>query len=200
MKLKSLIVAFVMLFVFQAQAQNSGLFQISYNMAAPVGETKDFTDSYSWRGFGLGGRWFVNKNLSWGLGFGWNIFDQKITGTTQIENGAANGTQIRYLNSWPFMLNAHYYFGSKYAFRPYVGLNAGTYYIYERLDFGIYSIDKDNWHFGMAPEIGFTYPVSESMLLFSVKYDYAFASGTSIGGSAKAFSYVGINIGLAFQY
>ena len=200
MKIKSLIIAFVLLPGFQAHAQNSGLFQVTYNMAAPMGDTKDFTDGYSWRGFNIGGRWFVNKNLSWGLNFGWNIFDQKITGTTEIENGAATGTQIRYLNSWPMMLNTHYYFGSKYSFRPYVGLNAGTYYIYERLDFGIYTIDRDNWHFGLAPELGFTYPVSESLLLVNLQYNYAFASGTSIGGSAKAFSYIGINVGFAFQY
>ncbi len=92
-----------------------------------------------------------------------------------------SGTQIRYINSIPLMLNAHYYIGGKRdQLRPYLGVNVGTYYITQRLDMGVYTLQNDNWHFGIAPEFGFLAEVSRgTYLTASGRYNYAFDSGDS---------------------
>jgi outer membrane protein W len=72
-----------------------------------------------------------------GGSFSWNIWSYLTGETINIENGAVTGTQIRYINSFPFFLNAHYYFGNKAeTFRPYFGVNVGAYYILQRYDRG----------------------------------------------------------------
>ena len=43
--------------------------------------------------------------------------NQKEHSTTQLTDlsGAVTGTQFRYLNIWPLLANAHYYFGGQAA-------------------------------------------------------------------------------------
>jgi hypothetical protein len=48
---------------------------------------------------------------------------------------------------------------------PFIGLNAGTYYIRQRLDIGVWSIENDNWHVGLAPEFGLFIPVGRETYL-----------------------------------
>ncbi len=175
---------------------------LTYNTALPTGNTGDFISEYSWRGFAIEGRRFVQKNLSIGINLGWNIFDEKNGETIHLDNGAVSGTQIRYLNSFPIMVNAHYYFGNRRSFRGFLGLNVGTYAINQRFDIGIWTVNNNNWHFGVAPEIGFIIPAGrQTSVIFSVKYNYAFSSGTPLnGGDSNDHSYIGFNLGLAFDY
>ena len=86
--------------------------------------------------------------------------------------------------------------------RTFVGLNVGTYYILQRLDMGVYRIDNDNWHFGLAPEAGLIIPVGEdnTSIYLGGRYNYAFDSGTALGGSEdNYYSFWEINIGFAFS-
>jgi hypothetical protein len=52
------------------------------------------------------------------------------------------------------MLNAHQYFVKRKGIRPYIGLNAGGFYMLQRFDIGIHSFQEDEWQWGIAPEIG----------------------------------------------
>ena len=200
MKFKLVIVLFITMAV-SLSAQRY-MTVLSYNTALATGNTGDFVSNFSWRGFAIEGRRFVQKNISVGINFGWNIFDEKNGETIQLENGAVSGTQIRYLNSFPIMVNAHYYFGNKRNFRGFLGLNVGTYAINQRFDIGIWTINNDNWHFGVAPEIGFIIPAGrQTSVIFSVKYNYAFSAGTSLmGKDSNDHSYIGFNLGLGFDY
>jgi hypothetical protein len=172
---------------------------ISWNIAVPTEDLKDFIDETSFRGFGIEFRSFVTKHISIGGVTGWNIMDQRLDGTFEIQNGAISGTQIRYLNSFPIMLTSHLHLGSpRSAIRPFVGIGVGTYYIVQRLEIGINMLEENNWHFGIAPEVGFLFPTDYVSIMTSLKYNAAFTSGESISKESVAHSYWGINIGILF--
>jgi len=172
---------------------------ITWNIASPAEETKDYIDETSYRGFGIEFRTFLSNHLSIGGQTGWNIMDQRIDGTIELENGAITGTQIRHLNSFPILLNAFFHLGSpRGAIRPYFGINAGTYFIIQRFEIGIRALEQNNWHFGVAPEVGILFPTDYLSVMASLKYNKAFEAGTSITGEAKGYDYWGLNIGFLF--
>ena len=78
----------------------------------------------------------------------------------------------------------------------YLGVNAGTYYIERRTDFSVVSAVTDNWHFGLAPEIGVAIPVRPALAaVLSTRYNYAFASG-----NVDDQAYVSFGLGLAWSH
>jgi hypothetical protein len=179
---------------------------LSYGTALPMGKTSDYISDFSWKGFSFEGRTFTNRNWSFGGTFGWNIFDTKITDLIEIDDEttgtAVKGTQVRYTNSFPMMVNGHFYVGKrKNTLRPFLGLGLGTYYIIQRFEIGIFQREVSNWHFGLAPEVGVLVALSRNTsLILSAKYNYAFSSGKTVyGDTDNSQSYLGFNIGLAFS-
>jgi len=171
----------------------------TYEVSIPGGDTKEFTDATSWLGFGLGFRKTMNKNVTGGMYFGWHVFHERTSRLIDLENGAASGTQDRYINSFPIMLNTHYYLGRPGDIRPYIGLNAGGYLLLQRFEMGVWSFQKDSFEWGVIPEIGAVIPLSrETSLLLQGKWTYAF-TGTGIGGGDMKLQYWGITAGFAWQ-
>ena len=175
---------------------------VTYQVSFPVGDTKDFTGSTSFLGFGLDFRYTVQKSTTVGLALGWNIFSERTTKTAELGSqnpGAITGTQDRYLNSFPIMANVHYYFGKKRGIRPYVGLNAGGFYMLQRFDIGVVSLQKDRWEWGIAPEAGVIIPIERNLaIMISGKYNYAFTGKSPLDTDIK-HSYVGLVIGFVWQ-
>ncbi len=193
-----LIVSLVILLSINAFAQK-GYGGISWNISVPTEELKDFIDETSFRGFGIEFRSFLTKHISVGGVTGWNIMDQRVDGTIELDNGAITGTQIRYLNAFPIMLTSHLHLGSpRAAIRPFIGVGVGTYYVVERFEIGVNLFEANNWHLGFAPEVGFLFPTDYVSIMTSIKYNQAFESGKSITKESKSFSYWGINIGILF--
>jgi outer membrane protein W len=193
-------------------AQSFG--SITYNVAVPTDKLNDYIDQVSWRGFGVEGRWFQSNNLSFGLSFGWNVFDQRTDTPIQIsgadivdgENagnikGTISGTQLRYVNSFPILATGHFYIGKKReTIRIYFGAGVGTYHIKQRLEIGLVAFEENNWHFGLAPEVGALLRLSRDVtMIFDVKYNYAFSSGKTVSGDDNDYAYWGFNIGFAWQ-
>jgi len=171
---------------------------MTYQISVPMGDTKDFIDKTSFRGVGIDFRYFVQKKTTVGFMFGWNVFDERSYGTTEVERdnpGTITGTQQRYLNSFPIMINAHYYFGNKGQIRPYVGINAGGYIMPQELGIGIYSFYESRWEWGAAPEAGILIPANyDAGFIVSGKYNYAF-TGVSAVGTDINHSYVSASVG-----
>jgi len=204
MKIKY-IIAMVALFVCSSFAQEL-LTNVTWNIGIPVSKTNDYTTDVTYRGFTLSGRRFLDKYNSVGLMAGWNIFDEKNYDPINVESdngsGTISGTQVRSVNVFPILAGFHHHYGNKKDMRVFVGLNVGTYYILQRLDIGVYRIDNDNWHFGVAPEAGIIIPISseETAIHIGGRYNYAFDSGTALGGSENNFySYYELNIGFSFS-
>jgi hypothetical protein len=204
MKIKY-IIAMVALFVCSSFAQEL-LTNVTWNIGIPVSKTNEYTTDVTYRGFTITGKRFLDKYNSVGLSFGWNIFDEKNYAPINISSGGGSGTisgtQVRSINSFPMLVGVHHHFGNKKDMRAFIGLNTGMYYIIQRLDLGVYRIDNDNWHFGLAPEAGVIIPVGDENtgIYVGARYNYAFDSGTALGGSENNFySYYEINIGFSFS-
>lgn len=187
-----------------AAAQDS-LTNITYQIGAPLGDTKDFIDKTSFRGVGFEIRSFVGDgNLSVGGGIAWNVFDSgavsdTISIRTDAINGDITGTQFRYINSVPIMGQIFYHLGDPGATHAYVGTGVGLYYIEQRFEIGLLATEVNNWHFGLAPEAGVMIPISDSARFnLAARYNYAFESGTDLSGDKRGYDYFTFNIGIAF--
>ncbi len=182
------------------------LTNISWNLGLPANKTEEYLNDVSYRGFSISGRRFIDKQNSIGFSTGWNIFDEKINEPINIQreqgSGVISGTQIRTINSFPLLVGFHHHFGRSDDMRLFLGINTGTYYILQRLEMGVFIIDNDNWHFGLAPEAGLIIPVSDdgTGIQLNARYNYAFDSGTSFGGDTNNYySFWDFGIGFSFS-
>ena len=188
------IIVFVMAVLFSA-AHSQEEFGMSYNMGLPVGNSTEHIDQYSWRGFGLEGRWEVDLDYYLGFNASWNVFYDTESGTFQSETIKATGTQYKYVNAFPINFTAHKYFEtSSLPGIPYLGVGVGPHWVEQRTDFGLMSFVDKAWHFGVSPEVGMIFwnPTSADVFI-SARWNYAFKTGSS-----DAYQYMGFNIGLLF--
>jgi outer membrane protein W len=196
----------ILILLITANVSAQSLGSITYNMSFPTDNLSDFIDKPSFKGFGIEGRWFQSKNLSLGLSFAWTVFDERVSDPIQIVqdgvNGTVSGTQVRVVNSLPILATAHYYTGKRRdQFRFYFGTGVGMYYIKQRLEIGLVAFESNNWHFGLAPEVGVLLSFSRELtMILNTKYNYAFSAGTSLGGGDdNTYAYWGINVGFVWQ-
>jgi len=178
---------------------------VTYEMSFPASNLKDYTDNTSYRGIGIGVRRFVAPKISVGGFFGWNIFNEdtnKLISLDREEFSAdVSGRQFRYINAVPIFFSTHYYLGKSEKVMPFVGANVGTYYIRQRLELGVYSINEDNWHFGIAPEAGIIIPLGyDNGVIANFRYNYAFESGESISGESNSYTFWSLNVGVAYMH
>ena len=196
----------ILILIITASVSAQSLGSLTYNMSIPTDKLGDYIDKTSFKGFGLEGRWFSNKNISFGLSFAWTVFDQRVGDPIQIVqdgvSGTVSGTQVRVVNSLPILATAHFYTGKRRdQFRLYFGAGVGTYYIMQRLEIGLVAFESNNWHLGVAPEVGVLLNFSrEFTMIVNTKYNYAFSAGTSLGGGDdNTYAYWGINVGFVWQ-
>ncbi len=167
----------------------------TYSMSLPLSKTKDFNDGYSFRGVTVEGRKVINENYSTGVTFGWHVMNEQSSNkTVEFENGAMTGDFFTYTNSFPIMLNAHYYLGRSGGIRPYAGASAGAAIVERRAEVGLFALEETNFHFAAAPEVGFYVPFGwyGSGLLLSARWHFM-----TKAGSTPSQQYVTFNIGFA---
>jgi hypothetical protein len=164
---------------------------LSYDVSFPTSQTKEFVSNISVLGFGLDARKMTHSKYSYGITFHWNSFKDD-----RLERKSDQGNIVtiddRSLESFPLLINAHYYlFSELESFRPFVGGNIGTYFIItRRLVDNVYRSDS-NWHFGVAPDIGFLLHFMQDVhIMITLRYNYAFKTG-----GAPAQSYFSILFG-----
>ena len=205
MKIKY-ITALLVLLSFTSFAQEL-LTNVTWNIGIPVSKMNQYTTYVTYQGFTISGRRFLDKYNSVGFMTGWNVFNEK--NYTPIDlaggensSGTLSGTLVRSVNSFPLLVGIHHHYGKRDDMRAFIGLNTGMYYILQRLDVGVYRIDNDNWHFGLAPEAGLIIPFDgdKTSFYFGARYNYAFDSGTALGGGENNFySFYEINLGFSFS-
>ena len=198
----------LLLIAMTAKAQDS-YFLGTYQISIPQGDTNDYLGGgspTSYRGFGFDIRFYSGNDgrLTLGGGSGWNIFEsggifETITIRNEDFNGDITGTQFRYINAVPLMFQVHYHFGRPDDVHAYVGTGIGTYYIRQRFEVGLFATEVSNWHFGIAPEGGVNFPLSDSVSFnANVRYNFAANSGSDIQGNETGHSYLAFNVGLSF--
>jgi opacity protein-like surface antigen len=184
-----IVILFLLLSMEYLSAQ--GRFGITYNMALPMGESADLVGKYSFRGAGLEARWEVADVLYLGFNASWNVFYESEKGTFTEGNRTLTGTQYRYINAIPLMATVYKGFITPGGVSPYAGLGIGAIKALQERDMGLWYVEENNWHFGLAPEVGLLFnPGIGFDILLSVRYNYGFKVK-----DAPSVSYLGINIG-----
>ncbi len=189
---------FVMLFGVSSFGQGGGIWNFDWNIGIPIGDTRDFIDQPSFRGFSIEGRGFVTDNMTVGGMAGWQTYYKSVGWVTEDigETGKIYGFKRRYLNMVPILVTWDYYFLPGNVM-PYIGLGVGTYYIESRDFLGIYYIQGEAWHFGLAPEVGVTIPFGSGGAGLNVNFKYNWAAKTQ---SNPSYSWLGMNIGLSYIF
>ncbi len=169
---------------------------VSYTMSFPTGEAADFISKASFRGITLDGRGFLSDRVSIGGAINWTAFYEKQDEQTITEGSLSiTGVPYKYINACPILANVHVYTGvTDDGIRIFGGVGVGTYYINQRTDMGLWTLQDDHWHFGFAPEIGILFPLGGSTdIIASVKWNYAVKSGDT-----SNYNWFGLNIGFTF--
>ncbi len=194
--MKFIVTIIATLLISSASYAQTSLYSMNYTMSFGTGETGEYIKSASFRGFTFEGRGFISDQFSLGGLFTWSTFYEKLAGSTfTSDNYTLTGTQYRYINAYPLLFQAHWY-SNPDVFEPrfYLGGGLGPYKIDQRTNFGVWSVEERNWHFGISPEVGLVLPVSMStMLNVSVRYHYVFKAKNTID-----HSWIGLSVGLAW--
>lgn len=170
---------------------------VTYNTGLPTSSMASFVGGYSFTGIGLDAGLLLDRRLSAGLSIGWNVFDEDTNGAVTFDNGAISGRQSRFVNIAPVMASARYELKTGGGLRPYIGLGAGFYFVDRLSEFGQFRVQDKNWHLGVAPQFGFTFPIGSGITGFAdARYNRAFAAGPD----DRSYTYLGINFGLGFRY
>jgi hypothetical protein len=178
-------------------AQRHSVFILSYPIAFPMGDLKDYISNTSFRGINLEFGKEVRPNLIAEIETGWNVFYQDQPEDVYTEGTASiSGKQFRYTNSVPIIAGAKWVLKSHNNLVPYAGLGLGTMYSDRSTDFGLYRISTDAWQFCVRPELGITFKSRNGpSAMLGVKYYSSFNSSDLDGQS-----FLTVNIGVVFPY
>ena len=176
------------------------LFVVNWEIAAPIGDFSNYIEDVSLRGTSLEARSFIRDNLSLGLSFSWNRFDQTFHNlVVPITNGAASGNVYRYADMFGIRALAHYYLG-RGPLQPYLGVGIGGAWNYAYQQIADLSASQSNFNFVVDPEVGALYWFAKggttAALNLAVRYTYTTATA---GREHDLQMFSGI-VGLAFGY
>lgn len=179
-----------------SNAQQS-LFSLNYAVSIPTGNTNDFIDQVSGRGFNAEYQKFINRNFAVGGELGYTTFYKRELNKVYNEGSAAlSGIQYRYQYSYPILLTGAYYPTVEGIVKPFGGLGIGTYAQQRKIDMGIFTSNKTYWQFALRPELGILIePAPNTAFKLSAKYNQSFAGNGLEGQSNLSF-----NLGLVFIY
>jgi len=175
---------------------SQGLYTLNYTMGFGVSSTSDYINNPSFRGMTFEGRGFVTDNLSVGGLFNWTTFYEELGGASFTqENVTITGTQYRYINAFPLLVQAHYYFSEdEYEPRFYLGVGTGAYKMVRRTNIGVWSHEFNKWQYGVSPEIGLLFPVGmDSKFNLSFRYHYVVKAKETTD-----YSWFGLSVGFAW--
>lgn len=182
-----------------ADAQGRWFGSATWQMGFPTGDTKNFVNDTSFRGFGLDFRKVVRPGTTAGVLLGWNVFHERVDGTYVMKNGAVTGLQDRYLNVFPIMVGMHKYFGVPGGPRPYVGASAGAMVVIRTFALGVIALENDDWDWGAVPEVGIVWPTQAgAALVINGRYNWSFTHQNLLGQN-EDLTYWGINIGFVWE-
>jgi hypothetical protein len=187
-------IALLLVCAASVKAQDLSAFRLTYDMAIPTGQfNSDYINKTSWRGIGFDSRWEVKTNVTVGFNLGWQVFSQRFDDVTEVLGSGrttVNGTQFRFVNTFPMQANVHYYFGEEYGVRPWAGLALGTAYSDQRTQVGFSEIQATSWSFALTPQVGIDVPLNSDDLSFTVnmRYNQFFQNTVSFDYSFLVFS------------
>jgi hypothetical protein len=195
MKKSILLIAFLVMIISEnATAQNSML-SLNYAVSIPIGNTSDFIDQASGRGFVAEFQVFTKRNITFGGELGhFTLYKRELNKIYTEGSASLSGVQYRYQQSYPIFATGNYFATTEGSVKPYGSLGLGTIAHNRRIDMGIFSSEDTYWQFALRPEIGILIAPSDSFgFKIGAKYYQSFASGGLDGQSN-----IGLNFGFVF--
>jgi hypothetical protein len=206
MKIKSIfliIIAFLITSDSFSQQKGKYLASLYYNMSFPLGRTSDFVKNPSFAGVTFDGKSFISNNTAIGLLFGWNVFNEEESGLQTFPSGAVFGNTAQYFNILPLMASVTFFPNTNRNVKTkfYMVGYVGAYDILQQLELGVNTVENNNWHFGLAPEIGVYYQAGRTTnLTLSARYNYAFSSGEALNGDESNYqTWINLNLGIGYN-
>jgi outer membrane protein len=187
-----------LLFLFMALpllsfSQGDGMTALTYSIGIPIGETADYIDETSFRGFGLTGDYFLDDEWSLGFSTGVQTFYQEMGRRSyDIATLTVTGEEFRYVNMIPAIMTGKYHFDRYGVITPAVGLGAGFHWVAQRTEFAGIQVNEDSFRFGLQPTAGIGLEISPATdLLFNASYHHSFESK-----NLQAHSFLALQLGL----
>lgn len=196
MKKNLFLLAFLSLAFSSISLAQTNMFSFNYAISLPTGNTSDYIDQASGRGFVFEYQRFINSNFALGLELGHMTLYKREANKVYTEGTASlSGVQYRYQYEYPILVTGNYYVVTGGPIRPYVGLGVGTVAHDRRIDMGIFTSEDTHWQFAIRPEAGLLIqPTSQSLgFKLGAKYYSSFESNDVAGQS-----HLGFNIGVVF--
>ena len=169
---------------------------INWQIATPL--STNYLKETSLAGGNFEYRRLIKPNMSVGIGFSWNSFEQYIPpkvydrpdGSRQIYTDF-----VHQVYTLPMYLNAHYYFGGGDKLKPYAGIGLGAQYSEQSAYYNIFVTEEDNWGFVARPEAGLLFRLSN---YFGLHANVGFSYATNKNESLKIdeLKHVYYNIGI----
>ncbi len=165
----------------------------SYSTVLGVSDTEEFAGGFSWRGVSLDIHKALTNDFTVGGSFGWHVLSEKTSGTGEFDGGAISGTAFRYVNSVPLLVSANYHIGPSGGTRPFLGVGAGTYWIQNRTEAGVFLVEDSFWHVGLMGQAGIVIRRPSRTVTLSARYNWGLKRN-DIEQTYLTFS-VGLNVG-----
>jgi outer membrane protein W len=163
---------------------------ITYPIAFPSGDLKDFSSKTSFRGINLDFQKMVQDNVGVGFSVGWNVFYEELNyDTYTVDNVSLSGKQWRYSNLIPMLISSTYQLKPGDSMNPYVGLGVGVMYSLRNTDMNLYTLEQDAWNFTLQPAVGVLIEASDvTKVNISARYTHGFEAGNELPGAQSYFS------------
>jgi opacity protein-like surface antigen len=163
---------------------------ITYPIAFPAGDLKDFSSKTSFRGIHLDFQKMVQDNVGVGFSVGWNVFYEELNyDTYTVDNVSLSGKQWRYSNLIPMLISSTYQLKPGDSMNPYVGLGVGVMYSLRNTDMNLYTLEQDAWNFTLQPAVGVLIEASDvTKVNISARYTHGFEAGNELPGAQSYFS------------
>jgi len=161
------------------------LFSTGWQISQPLGSLHDYVGSTSFRGLTFDFRSMVVPDISVGLRFSWNRYNENQAQVQQqtSSGGTISGPVFHYADQFGLTAIGHYYFGDKRrdtTFVPYVGLGLGGAWnnsYQQTVDLGF---SQNGFYFLAQPELGLNINLAKGQttaaLTLAVLYNYSTAS------------------------
>jgi hypothetical protein len=172
---------------------DKSIWALNWEIAQPVGDFANYIDRTSFSGFSMESRSMVRKNVSAGISFSYNRFDQTIPDYQQISGTTTvTGPVFRYADMFGIRALGHYYFLDGVV-QPYVGGGIGGVWAYGFRQLADMSDSQSSFSFIVSPEAGALIQLARGAtnmgLNLAVRYTYTTAN---FGNTKDAQTFSGI--------
>lgn len=163
-----------------------------------MGDLNTFIEKTSWRGFTFEYRNMVDEGIGVGFEVGQGAwYNDEGYKTYTDGTQSLSGYQYRYVSTVPILVDLNYYLKPGEKVNPFVGLGVGTEFSRTDVDMGLYYQEINTWAFALKGELGLIYQMNPGTgLIISGKY----YSGFKTEELDQTRNYVGLNVGLVWQY